>query len=71
MNRELLELLRRVEHGARRLSATIVHCYDMPVKDIELARTDLEDITSALNSFKAHVAAGERIGAMPGRLVKE
>ena len=71
MNRELLELLRRVEEGSRRRAATIVHCYDKPVQDIELARTDLEDITSALNSFKAHVAAGERVGAMPGRLVKE
>lgn len=71
MNRELLELSRRVEEGARRLAATIIHCYDKPVRDIELARTDLEDITSALNSFKAHVAAGERIGAMPGRLTKE
>jgi hypothetical protein len=71
MNRELLELLRRIEEGSRRLAATIVHCYDKPVQDIELARTELEDITSALNSFKAHVAAGERIGAVPGRLVKE
>jgi hypothetical protein len=71
MNRELLELLRRIEEGSRRLAATIVHCYDKPVQDIELARTDLEEITTALNSFKAHVAAGERVGAMPGRLVKE
>jgi len=71
MNRELLELLRRVEEGSRRLAATIVHCYDKPVRDIELARTDLDDITTALNSFKAHVAAGERVGAMPGRLIKE
>jgi hypothetical protein len=71
MNRELLELLRRVEEGSRRLAATIVHCYDKPIKDIELARSDLEEITSALNSFKAHVAAGERVGAMPGRLIKQ
>jgi hypothetical protein len=38
------------------------------VRDIELAGTDLEEITTALNSFTAHVAAGERVGAMPGRL---
>jgi hypothetical protein len=63
--------LRRVEEGSRRLAATIVHCYDKPVQDIELARTDLEDITTALNSFKAHVAAAERLGAMPGRMIKE
>lgn len=71
MNRELLDLLRRVEEATRILAATIVHCYDRPVKDIELARSDLEEITSALNSFKAHVAAGERVGAMPSRLIKE
>jgi hypothetical protein len=71
MNRELLELLRRVEEGARRLAATIVHCHDKPVRDVELACKDLEDIISALNSFKAHVAAGKRVGAMPGRLTKE
>jgi hypothetical protein len=71
MNRELLELLRRVEEGSRRLAATIVHCHDKPVKDIELARSDLDEITAALNSFEAHVAAGERVGAMPGRLIKE
>jgi hypothetical protein len=71
MNRELLELLRRVEEGSRRLPATIVHCHDKPVKDIELARSDLDEITAALNSFKAHVAAGERVGSMPGRLIKE
>jgi hypothetical protein len=71
MNRELLELLRRVEEGSRRLAATSVHCHDKPVKDIELARSDLDEITAALNSFKAHVAAGERVGAMPGRLIKE
>lgn len=23
------------------------------------------------NSFKAHVAAGERVGAMPGQMIKE
>ena len=71
MNRELLELLRRIEEGSRRLAATIVHCHDKPVKDIELARSDLDEITAALNSFKAHVAAGERVGAMPGRLIKQ
>jgi hypothetical protein len=71
MNRELLELLRRVEEGSRRLAATIVHCHDKPIRDIELARSDLEEITAALNSFKARVAAGERVGAMPGRLIKE
>jgi hypothetical protein len=71
MNRELLELLRRVEEGSRRLAATIVHCHDKPIRDIELARSDLEEITSALNSFKAHVAAGERVGAMPGGLSKQ
>ena len=70
MNGELFELLRWVEEGARRLAATIVHCYDKPIKDTELAVTDLEDITAALNSFKAHVAAGERVGAVPGRLVR-
>jgi len=32
--------LRRVEEGVRRLAATIVHCYDKPIKDIELARSD-------------------------------
>jgi len=53
------------------LAATIVHCHDKPIKDIELACSDLEEITSALNSFKAHAAAGERVGAMPGRLIKE
>jgi hypothetical protein len=69
--RELLELLRRVEEGARWLAATIVHCYDKPVRHIELACRDLEEITTALNSLKAHIAAGERVGAMPGRLIKE
>ena len=48
------------QEGARRLAATIVHCYDKPVQDIELACSDLEDITSALNSFQAHFAAGGR-----------
>jgi hypothetical protein len=41
MNRGLFELLKRIEDGARRLAATIVHCYDKPVQDIELARTPL------------------------------
>jgi len=59
------------QEGARRLAATIVHCYDKPVQDIELACSDLEDITSALNSFQAHFAAGERVGAVPGRMIKE
>ena len=63
--------MRRIEEGARRLASTIIHCYDKPIKDIELARSDLEEITAALNSFKAHVAAGERVGAVPGRLIKQ
>ena len=46
MNWALLELLRRVEEGARRLAATIVHCYDKPVRDIELDAC-IEDITCA------------------------
>lgn len=71
MNRELLELLRRVEEGALRLAATIVHCYDKPIRNIQLACADIDEITSALNSFKAHIAAGEHVGAMPGRLSKE
>ena len=44
--------MRRIEEGTRRLAATIVHCYDKPVRDIELARSDLEEITSALNSLR-------------------
>ena len=66
MNRELLDLLRKIEEGARRLAATIIHFHDKPIKDIELARSDLEEITNALNTFKAHVAAGERIGRCRG-----
>jgi len=30
-----------------------------------------EEITSALNPFKAEVAAGARVGQMPGRLFKK
>jgi hypothetical protein len=59
-------LLRRVEEGTRRLAATIIHRHDIPVEDIEPAQSDIAEITSVFNEFKEHVAAGERIGAIPG-----
>jgi hypothetical protein len=71
MNRSLIDLLRRIEEGSRRLSATIVHNQDKAVRDIELARADIAEITNAFAEFKAQVAAGASVGYIGGRLIKK
>lgn len=71
MNRELIELLRRIEHGARRLASTAMHNNDKRLRDIPLVDVELEEITNALEAFKGEVAAGASGGTLPGRLIKE
>jgi hypothetical protein len=71
MNRHLFELLRRIEEGARRLSATITHNNDKRVRDIPLADVEITKIENALAAFKTEVASGASGGALPGRLIRE
>jgi hypothetical protein len=71
MNRHLFELLRRIEKGARRLSATITHNNDKPTRDIGLVDVEVTEIENALAEFKREVASGASVGNLPyGRLVK-
>ncbi len=71
MNKHLFDLLKRIEEGARRLATTITFNNDQRLRDITLVHVELEEIENALVDFRTEVAAGARIGAMPGRLVKE
>jgi hypothetical protein len=71
MNQELIELMRRIEHGARRLSSTAIHNNDKRLRDIPLTDVEITEIENALVELKREVAAGARVGAMPGSLIKE
>ena len=72
MNQALFELLRRIEHGARRLASTITFNNDQRLRDITLAHVELEEIENALVDFRTEIAAGASVGKLPyGRLVKE
>jgi hypothetical protein len=71
MNRQLFDLLKRIEEGARRLASTITFTSDQPVRDVPLVDIEIEEITNALELFKTQVAAGASVGAMPGRLSKK
>lgn len=72
MNRHLFELLRRIEEGARRLSATITHNNDKPLRDIALVDVEVTEIENALAAFKSEVANGASVGNLPyGGLIKE
>ena len=71
MNKYLFELLRRIEEGARRLASTIMHNNDKRLRDIALVDVEITEIENALGELKREVAAGARVGAMPGRLIKE
>jgi hypothetical protein len=42
MNRQLFDLLRRIEEGSRRLASTITHNDDKPVRDIPLADVEIK-----------------------------
>jgi hypothetical protein len=41
------------------------------MREIALVDVEMTEIENALSEFKAQVAAGERIGAMPARLRAE
>jgi hypothetical protein len=71
MNRHLFDLLRRIEDSARRLASTIGLTPDRPMRENALVDAELEEIGNALADFKAEVAAGAKVGAMPGRMIKE
>ena len=44
---------------------------DQSIKESALAQVEIEEITSALESFKAEVAAGAATGYIGGRLIKK
>ena len=71
MNRYLFELLRRIEEGARRLASTITHNANKPMREVSLVDVEMTEIENALAEFKREVAAGAKVGAMSGRLIKE
>jgi hypothetical protein len=48
MNQELIELMRRIEHGARRLAATSTHNNDKRLRDIPLTDVEITEIENAL-----------------------
>ena len=66
MNRHLFDLLKRIEEGARRQSTGT-----QPIRELTLVHVELEDMTDALEAFKAEVAAGASVGETGGRLIKE
>jgi len=41
------------------------------LRDIALVDVEITEIENALGELKREVAAGARVGAMPGRLIKE
>ena len=57
MNRYLFGLLRRIEEGERRLTSTITHNADKPMREIILVDTEIAEIEDALASFKREAAA--------------
>jgi hypothetical protein len=65
------ELLKRIEEAARRLASTSTSSGEKRLRDITLVHVELEEITNALDAFKAEVVAGACMGAMPGRLTKK
>jgi hypothetical protein len=71
MNKHLFDLLKRIEDSARRLASTITHNADLPMRDVRLVQTELDEITNALEAFKSEVAAGASIGYIGGRLIKK
>jgi hypothetical protein len=70
MNHYLFELLRRIEEGARRLSATIIHNADKSLRDIALVDVEVTEIENALAEFKREVASGASVGHIGGRMIK-
>jgi hypothetical protein len=71
MNRHLFELLKRIEEGARRLASTFTFENEKALREIALVDVEITEIENALGEFKAQVAAGASVGAMPGRLTKK
>lgn len=72
MNRQLFELLRRIEEGARRLASTITFDNDKALREIALVDVEITEIENALAAFKSEIANGASVGKLPyGRLVKE
>ena len=71
MDGHLFELLRRIEDSARRLSATITHNHDKPLRDIALVDVELTEIENALAELKSQVAGGASVGYIGGRLIKK
>jgi|HubBroStandDraft_2_1064218.scaffolds.fasta_scaffold1797933_2 hypothetical protein len=71
MNRHLFDLLKRIEDSSQRLASTITFNSDQPMREVSMVQVELDEIDNALDTFKAEVAAGASVGAMPGRLTKK
>jgi hypothetical protein len=66
LNPALFDPLTRIENACRRVSGIMLTVSNLPPKDSELIRREIQEIRDALEAFKAAVETGEMTGFKDG-----